>query len=462
MFTRIHRRSARYEMDMTTGPLLPKVLAFSGPLILTGILQLLYNAADIVVVGRFAGSQALAAVGSTGALINLLVNVFMGLSVGASVVVARAYGAGDNASVSTGVHTAITVAGVAGVLVGVLGFVASHPLLKWMGSPDDVLDMATLYMKIFFIGMPANMLYNFGAAILRAVGDTRRPLYYLTVSGILNVLLNLVLVIGFHMGVVGAALATLISRVLSAVAVLYFLRQPRQTIVIRDYFKIRPKFSRILNILAVGIPTGIENGMFQFGKLVIQSSVSTLGTTAIAAQAMTSTLELVSSQAPIGLGLGMMTIVGQCMGAGRPEEARQNIKRLCVDSEIVMVICCALIALLVRPITVLGGMEPAAADMAVWMTYIICIVKPLVWMPAFIPAYGMRAAGDVRYSMMVSSCTMWLCRVLTAVVLIRAFHFGPIAVWIGMFFDWSVRAVIFTLRFKSGRWAEKKVLKEAA
>ena len=127
-----------------------------------------------------------------------------------------------------------------------------------------------------------------------------------------------------------------------------------------------------------------------------------------------------------------------------------------------MVICCALIALLVRPITVLGGMEPAAADMAVWMTYIICIVKPLVWMPAFIPAYGMRAAGDVRYSMMVSSCTMWLCRVLTAVVLIRVFHFGPIAVWIGMFFDWSVRAVIFTLRFKSGRWAEKKVLKEAA
>ena len=195
---------------------------------------------------------------------------------------------------------------------------------------------------------------------------------------------------------------------------------------------------------------------------MIQSSVSTLCTTAIAAQAMTSTLEIVTSEAPMGIGLGMMTLVGQCMGAGRVDEAKKNIKRLTAYAAATVALMCGAIALLVRPITVLGGMEPAAADMAVWMTYIICIVKPLTWPLSFIPAYGLRAAGDVRFSMMVSSCTMWLCRVVTAVVLIRVFHFGPIGVWIGMFFDWTVRSVIFTLRFRSGKWAQKKVLRETA
>ena len=195
---------------------------------------------------------------------------------------------------------------------------------------------------------------------------------------------------------------------------------------------------------------------------MIQSSVSTLGTTAIAAQAMTNMLEQVNSDAPIGIGLGMMTIVGQCMGAGRVEEARRNIKRLTLYGEVAVMALCALIALVVRPVTVVGGMEKEAADMAVWMTRIICVYKPLVWTLSFIPAYGMRAAGDVRFSMMTATCTMWLCRVVVAVVLIRVFHFGPIGVWIGMFADWTVRAVIFSLRFRSGRWAEKRVLRETA
>ena len=309
-------------MDMTTGPLLPKVLAFLGPLILTGILQLLYNAADIVVVGRFAGPQALAAVGSTGALINLLVNVFMGLSVGASVVVARAYGAGDNRSVSTGVHTAITVAGVAGVLVGVLGFVASHPLLKWMGSPDDVLDMATLYMKIFFVGMPANMLYNFGAAILRAVGDTRRPLYYLTVSGILNVLLNLVLVIGFHLGVAGVAIATVASQVMSMTLVMICLIRSDGPIHL-NLRKLRIHLSQLGEIVRVGLPAGLQGSLFSISNVLIQSSVNSFGSLVMAGNSAGSNLEGFVYTSMNAIHQADLTFASQNLGAGQFKRVRR-------------------------------------------------------------------------------------------------------------------------------------------
>lgn len=214
------RRPAAREMDMTEGPMLPKILSFSVPLILTGILQLLYNAADVIVVGNFAGHEALAAVSSTGSLINLLVNVFMGLSVGASVVIARSYGARDTAAMRRAEHTAMTVALFMGIGVGIMGFLLARPMLELMDSPADVIEGASLYVRIYFLGMPANMIYNFGAATLRAVGDTKRPMYYLMISGLVNVLLNLVLVILFHLDVAGVAIATVASQVVSMVLVL--------------------------------------------------------------------------------------------------------------------------------------------------------------------------------------------------------------------------------------------------
>ena len=221
MFGRGGGRQKRHEIDMTQGSLLPKILAFSGPLILTGILQLLYNAADVIVVGQYAeGHAPLAAVSSTGSLINLLVNVFMGLSVGASVVIARSYGARDIVAMRKAEHTAMTLALMMGIGVGVFGFLAARPLLALMGSPEDVIDGATLYVKIYFLGMPANMLYNFGAAAMRAVGDTKRPMYYLMIAGIFNVLLNLLLVIVFRMDVAGVAIATVASQVISMILVL--------------------------------------------------------------------------------------------------------------------------------------------------------------------------------------------------------------------------------------------------
>ncbi len=283
-------RNRHYEMDMTTGALLPKVILFSGPLVLSGILQLLYNAADIIVVGRFAGEQALAAVGSTGSLINLLVNVFMGLSVGASVVIARAFGAGDLKCVRDGVHTAISVAGISGVVVGVLGFVLARPLLELMNNPPDVIDLSTLYVRIYFCGMPFNMLYNFGAAILRAQGDTRRPLYYLTIAGLVNVALNLLLVIVFHLSVMGVAVATVISQIISAVLVLVCLVRSHGAIHL-DVHSLKIHGTLLRDIMRVGLPAGLQGSLFSVSNVLIQSSINSFGSIAVAGNSAASNLE---------------------------------------------------------------------------------------------------------------------------------------------------------------------------
>ena len=314
--------SARYEMDMTTGALLPKVLLFSGPLILTGILQLLYNAADIVVVGNFAGAAALAAVSSTSSLINLLVNVFMGMSVGASVMVAKAYGAGDAERIRQGVHTAITVALFSGLLVGAFGFIMAHPLLGLMGSPDDVIDLATLYLKIFFLGMPANMLYNFGAAILRAVGDTKRPLYFLTFSGIVNVLLNLFLVIVVHMSVAGVAIATVTSQVISAALVLLCLIRSDSSIRL-DWRKLGISWPALKEIVQVGLPAGLQGSLFSISNVIIQSSVNSFGSIAMAGNGAASNLEGFVYTSMNAFHQANLTFASQNYGAGQYKRVRR-------------------------------------------------------------------------------------------------------------------------------------------
>lgn len=314
----------RYEMDMTRGPLLPQVLKFSLPLIVTGILQLLYNAADVVVVGRYAGTQALAAVGSTSSLINLLVNVFMGLSVGASVVIARAYGAGDTDSVRKGVHTAITVAAISGVLVGAIGVCLAHPLLELMKNPEDVIDLASTYVRIYFMGMPFNLLYNFGAAILRATGDTRRPLVYLSISGLINVLLNLVLVIIFHLGVVGVAVATVVSQAISMMLVLICLVRT-ESVIHLDVHKlcIHPRI--LLDIVRVGLPAGLQASLFSISNVLIQSSINTFGSLAVAGNSAASNLEGFVYTSMNAIYQADLTFASQNMGAKQYPRVRRTM-----------------------------------------------------------------------------------------------------------------------------------------
>ena len=280
----------KYEMDMCSGALLPKILLYSLPLILSGILQLLFNAADVVVVGRFAGNDALAAVGSTSALINLLVNVFIGLSVGTNVMVARFYGAGQKKELEEMVHTAILTSLVSGVVLIFVGLFLSRPALQLMDTPDNVIDQSVIYIRIFFVGMPAMMLYNFGSAVLRAVGDTRRPLYFLLIAGVINVILNLIFVIPLSMGVAGVALATIISQAISAILVLICLMRTKSDYQV-SLRKLRIEKDKMLKMIQIGLPAGLQGALFSISNVLIQSSVNSFGSIAMAGNTAAQNLE---------------------------------------------------------------------------------------------------------------------------------------------------------------------------
>lgn len=279
-----------YQIDMSQGPLLKKILMFSIPLILSGILQLLFNAADIVVVGRFTGSHALAAVGSTSALINLLINLFVGVSVGTNVLLGKYIGARDDENASQTVHTALFIAIFGGIFMMILGFVLARPLLEMMSTPSDVIGLSSLYMQIYFMGMPVFMVYNFGAAILRSVGDTKRPLYFLTVAGIVNVILNMIFVIIFKMGVAGVATATIISQAISAILILLSLRNAEGPIHFQ-FHDLKFYKDKGFAMLRIGLPAGLQGMIFSISNVLIQSSVNSFGSVAMAGNTAASNIE---------------------------------------------------------------------------------------------------------------------------------------------------------------------------
>ena len=279
-----------YEMDMIHGPLLPNILRYAFPLMLSGILQLMFNAADVIVVGRFAGSQALAAVGSTGSLINLLINLFVGVSIGTNVLVARYYGARDWDGIQETINTSIITAAVGGVALVFIGFFVSRPLLDLMGTPADVIDHSVLYMRIYFAGMPFFMLYNFGAAILRSVGDTKRPLYFLMIAGVINVILNLILVIVFHMGVAGVAIATVASQVVSCILVMRCLIHNEGAIHV-DLGNLTFNKKRMTEMLRIGLPAGFQGMVFSISNVLIQSSVNSFGSIVMAGNTAAANIE---------------------------------------------------------------------------------------------------------------------------------------------------------------------------
>ncbi len=364
------KQNRRYEMDMTSGTLLPKILIFSGPLILTGILQLLYNAADVVVVGRFAGATSLAAVGSTGSLINLIINVFMGLSVGTSVMVARYYGAGDVRMVQDTVHTSILVALISGIVVGIFGFVMAKPILRLMDSPDDVIDLATLYVRIYFVGMPFNLLYNFGAGILRAIGDTKRPLYYLTISGAANVVLNLILVIACHRGVAGFAMATVVSQAISMVLVLLCLIRT-QGIIHLDLRKLCIRKASLLGIMQVGLPAGLQGSLFSISNVLIQSSVNSFQSTAMAGNAAASNLEGFVYTAMNSIHQADLTFASQNYGAGKKDRVKSVLWN-CLGTVVVIGLGLGLLFMAFdRTLLSFYNQDPAVIDFGVLRMHII-------------------------------------------------------------------------------------------
>lgn len=316
-----NRRNS-YEIDMCNGPLLKKICIFAIPLALSSVLQLLFNAADIVVVGNFVGKESLAAVGSTSALINLIVNLFVGLSVGTNVLVARYYGAGQHKDLKEAVHTSVTVSLVSGVILIFVGVAFAKPLLELMGTPPDVLDQAALYMRIFFIGMPANMLYNFGAAVLRAVGDTKRPLYYLSFAGVVNVGLNLVLVIVFHLGVAGVAIATVTAQVISAVLVSLCLMRCEgpYRLILKE---LCIKKDKLLGMAKIGLPAGMQGALFSISNVLIQSSINSFGSVAMAGSTAAANIEGFVYVAMNAFHQSALSFTGQNMGARKTERVNR-------------------------------------------------------------------------------------------------------------------------------------------
>lgn len=331
----------KFEIDMVNGSIMDKMISFALPLMLSGILQLLFNAVDIIVVGRFSGSQSLAAVGSTSSLINMLTNLFIGISLGANVLAARFYAAGKHKEMSETVHTAIATAFVSGVIMIFVGILLSRPALELMDTPSDVIELSTLYIRIYFLGMPFFMLYNYGAAILRAVGDTKRPLIFLVISGVVNACLNMLLVIVFHLDVAGVAIATVISQVISCVLVIGCLYKTDAVYRLR-FKKLRINRKYLVQIFRIGIPAGLQSTLISFSNVLLQSSVNSFGSIAMAGYTAANNILSFLYMAANAVTQACMSFTSQNFGARKPK----RMDRVIIDGMILQFVICLILGTL--------------------------------------------------------------------------------------------------------------------
>mgnify|MGYP000398487539 CR=1 FL=1 len=429
------------------------------PLIIEQMLNSLMGMVDTLMVSRV-GAEAISAVSLVDSINNLVLQVFAAMAAGAAIICSQYLGRKDEKGCNDAAKQIVLTVVVISSVIMIIGVGFRKPLLHLIfGSVEEaVMTNAQIYFLITALSYPFIALFQAGAAFYRACGNSKFTMKTALIANVANIVGNTLFIFVLQMGAAGAAVSTLISRALCAFVVFYALRKPGYAIQLKNYFSIRPDLNLIVKILAIGVPSGIENGMFQFGKLAIQSTVSSLGTAAIAAQAMTIIFENVNGMAAVGIGIGLMTVVGQSIGAGRQEEAKYYIVKLAGYAEIAMIISCILVYIAAQPVTVLAGMSEESTALCMQMILAITIVKPLLWVPSFTPPNGLRAAGDVRFSMITATLTMWLCRVALSIFLMRVVKTGPIGVWYGMFADWGVRGVIFTIRFVRGKWLRFKVI----
>ena len=339
--------SKKYNIDMCEGSLFPKIISFTLPLIFSSLLQLLFNAVDMIVAGRFVGKNALAAIGSTGSVVNLTVNVFLGISTACNVLVARYTGAKRERDVHETVHTSISLALIGGVLLTAIGFFLAPKLLVLMGTPNDVLPLSTLYLRIYFCGMPVFMLYNFGAAILRAVGDTRRPLIYLTIAGAINAVCNVIFIVVFHMGVDGVAYATVLSQLISAFLTIRCLLKTDE-----NYRLIPSKLhlygDKVGQLLRIGLPAGFQGAIFSISNVLIQSSVNSFGSDAMAGNSAAANIEGFVYVTMNSFHITCLSFVGQNYGAKKIDRVRDGYRK-----GLLIMICLA--AVMIASMQLFGG-----------------------------------------------------------------------------------------------------------
>lgn len=377
------------EIDMLNGPLFGKIMRFGIPLILTNVLQLLFNAADIAVAGRFAGEESLAAVGATGSLVFLVINILIGISVGVNVVVARYYGMGSKSdSLSRAVHTAIFVAIFGGIIFAIIGFSISGLMLKAISVPNNIYPLSLLYMRIFFLGLPFNMLYNYGTAILRARGDTTRPFFYLLISGTTNVILNLVFVIVFHLGVAGVAIATDLSNMLSAFLILRFLMKSEDELHV-DLRKIKMDWAMFRSMARIGVPAGLQSSMFSISNAVIQSAINSYGPIVMAASSAASSIENFVYIGMNAFHQAAQTFISQNIAAEKKERVGTILKVCLLCTTLVGGVLC-IIELLFAPFFMsLYNTNAEVISIGVSRMYVIVI-------PYLIFGYGDVLVGAIR------------------------------------------------------------------
>lgn len=423
------------ELDMTSGPLLKKIIVFTIPILLSGVLQLLFNAADIIVVGNFAGDNAMAAVGSTASLVSLMTNLFIGISAGANVAVANFYGSKDDEAVQETVHTSVILSVIGGAGLMLIGLLLARPILELMGSPEAVLPLSALYLRIFFLGMPGSLLFNFCASILRATGDTKHPLYYLSVAGILNVVLNLFFVIVLNMSVAGVALATIISQYVSAFLIVRRMTRLNSSIRIQRS-QLRVSKSKLLRILRVGIPAGIQSSLFALSNVVIQSAINSFGEVVMAANTASTNIEGFVYIAMNSVYQAAMNFSGQNYGAGRYKRLHKVLFECLGLVTFVGLVLGGGAYLCGRPLLHIYTDSAMVITFGLQRMEIICLTYFLCgWMDTIVGV--MRGMGYGIMPMLVSLVGSCLFRILWVQTIFQVYHTLPM-----LYISWPITWVI--------------------
>ena len=441
---KLHR--TQYEIDMCNGPILSRMLRFSIPLMCSSVLQLLFNAADIVVVGRWAGDNSLAAVGSNTALIGLLTNLFVGLAVGANTLAAKSFGARDREELHRVVHTSILLSILSGVLLAVVGFFGARTILTWMQTPDNVLGLAALYLRIYFLGMPATMVYNFGAALLRAEGDTQRPLYFLSLAGVVNIVLNLFFVIVCHLDVAGVAIATVISQCISAALVLRCMTKDTGPLHL-DLRKLRIHSRTMGKILQVGLPAGFQGILFSLSNVVIQSSVNTFGEVIMAGNSAAANIEQFVYVSMNAMYQATISFVSQNYGAGNYHRIRKIVIRAQICVLVVGLVLGNLATLFGRDLLAIYTTSPAVIDAGLIRMRIVCTTYAVCGMMDVMVG-GLRGIGYSVMPMLVSlvgACGLRLLWIAT-IFQLPQFHTIQMLYW-SYPVSWTITVAVHVLCF---------------
>ncbi len=437
-----------------------QITALLIPLMLEQILSGLMGIADTMMVTAV-GESAISAVSLVDTINTLMLNLLSALAAGGVIVCSQYLGREQAALANNAARQVLIVSLGLGTGMMALCLALRRPLLSLIfgAVEQSVMEQALDYFFITALSYPFLAAQQTAAAVFRAGRNSTPPMIVAAVANGVNIAGNAVLIFVLHQGVVGAALATLASRIVSAVVLLALLRSPRLAVSIRDYRRIRPDRAVIGTVLRVGVPTGVENAMFQLGKLMVQSTVATFSTAAIAAHAMAQTLDMVQAMPSMAVGIGLLTVVGQCMGAGRVEEAKTYTRRFCLLSEGLLAVMSLLVVAMTPVVTTVSKMTPESAGLTFRLLLLISAGKLALWVAAFTLPQGMRAAGDVRFSAWMSAASMWIFRVGLCMVLCRGLGVGLYGVWIAWLCDWLCRGSVYILRFRSGRWTAKQVLR---